>query len=99
MAERQQWFGEKICDICGCEIKGVLYDTKRRDRAPEWATMCSACYPEYGSFIFWGSGQKYEEDEDGEFYLVAGGEPEENDSAKVDQDISVNDILRMFFKS
>lgn len=52
-----------------------------------------------GSPIGWGSGQKYEEDEDGEFYLVAGGEPEENDSAKVDQDISVNDILRMFFKS
>jgi hypothetical protein len=25
--------------------------------------------------------------------------PEENDSVKVDQDISVNDILRMFFKS
>ena len=98
MAERQQWFGEKICDICGCEINGVLYDTIRKDRKPEWATMCGKCYPEYGSFIFWGSGQKYEE-EDGKFYLVAGGEPEENDSAKVDQDISVNDILRMFFKS
>ncbi|MBE6359271.1 MAG: hypothetical protein E7057_08530 [Lentisphaerae bacterium] len=98
MAERQQWFGEKICDICGCEIKGVLYDACRRD-VPEWATMCSRCYCTYGSAIGWGSGQKYEEDEDGEFYLVAGGEPEENDSAKVDQDISVNDILRMFFKS
>ena len=75
MQERQQWFGEKTCDICGCEIKGVLYDTVRKDRKPEWATMCSECYPEYGSFIFWGSGQKYEEDEDGEFYLVAGGMP------------------------
>ena len=60
--------------------------------------MCRKCYRFYGSPIGWGSGQKYEE-ENGEFYLVAGGEPEENDSAKVDQDISVNDILRMFFKS
>ena len=75
MQEREQWYGEKTCDICGCEIKGVLYDTKRKDRAPEWATMCSECYPNYGSFIFWGSGQKYKEDEDGEFYLVAGGMP------------------------
>ena len=97
MAERQQWFGEKICDICGKEIKGVLYDACRKD-TPEWATMCRKCYRFYGSPIGWGSGQKYEE-ENGEFYLVAGGEPEENDSAKVDQDISVNDILRMFFKS
>ena len=97
MAERQQWFGEKTCDICGKEIKGVLYDACRKD-TPEWATMCRKCYRFYGSPIGWGSGQKYEE-EDGEFYLTAGGEPEENDSAKVDQDISVNDILRMFFKS
>ena len=97
MAERQQWFGEKTCDICGCEIKGVLYDACRKE-TPEWATMCRKCYRFYGSPIGWGSGQKYEE-ENGEFYLVAGGEPEENDSAKVDQDISVNDILRMFFKS
>jgi ribosome-binding protein aMBF1 (putative translation factor) len=97
MAERQQWFGEKTCDICGKEIKGVLYDACRKD-TPEWATMCRKCYRFYGSPIGWGSGQKYEE-ENGEFYLVAGGEPEENDSAKVDQDISVNDILRMFFKS
>ena len=97
MAERQQWFGEKTCDICGKEIKGILYDACRKD-TPEWATMCRKCYRFYGSPIGWGSGQKYEE-ENGEFYLVAGGEPEENDSAKVDQDIRVNDILRMFFKS
>ena len=89
MAERQQWFGEKTCDICGCEIKGVLYDTKRRDRAPEWATMCSKCYPDYGSFIFWGSGQKYEEDEDGEFYLVAGGMPD--DMLRYDEDDEYDD--------
>lgn len=98
MAERQQWFGEKTCDICGKEIKGVLYDACRKD-TPEWATMCRKCYRFYGSPIGWGSGQKYEEDEDGKFYLIAGGEPEENNAAKVDQDISVNDILRMFFKS
>ena len=94
MAERQQWFGKKICDICGEEIKGVLYDTRRRD-IPEWATMCRKCYCACGSAIGWGSGQKYEED-DGKFYLVAGGEPQEDDFAKIDPD--VNDILRMFFK-
>ena len=97
MEERQRWFGEKVCDICGEEIKGVLYDTRRRD-VPEWATMCRKCYSTYGSDIGWGSGQKYEE-ENGEFYLTAGGEPEENDSNKENPDIDVNDILRMFFKS
>ena len=45
-----------------------------------------------------GSGQKYEE-ENGKFYLTAGGEPEENDSNKENPDMDVNDILRMFFKS
>lgn len=97
MAERQRWFGERICDICGCEINGVLYDACRRD-VPEWATMCSKCYCACGSAIGWGSGQKYEED-DGEFYLVAGGEPEENDSNLKNPDMDVNDILRIFFKS
>ena len=91
MAERQRWFGERICDICGCEIKGVLYDTKRRDRAPEWATMCSSCYPDYGSFIFWGSGQKYEEDDDGEFYLVAGGMPDDMCSNEEGEDRTDNE--------
>ena len=42
--------------------------------------------------------KKYEE-ENGEFYLTAGGEPEENDSNKENPDMDVNDILRMFFKS
>ena len=97
MQERQRWFGENVCDICGCEIKGVLYDACRRD-VPEWATMCRKCYRTYGSDIGWGSGQKYEE-ENGEFYLTAGGEPEENDSNKENPDMDVNDILRMFFKS
>ena len=97
MEERQRWFGETVCDICGEEIKGVLYDTRRRD-VPEWATMCRMCYRTYGSDIGWGSGQKYEE-ENGEFYLTAGGEPEENDSNKENPDMDVNDILRMFFKS
>ena len=97
MAERQRWFGERICDICGCEINGVLYDACRKD-VPEWATMCRKCYRTYGSDISWGSGQKYEE-ENGEFYLTAGGEPEENDSNKENPDMDVNDILRMFFKS
>lgn len=97
MEERQRWFGENVCDICGCEIKGVLYDACRRD-VPEWATMCRKCYRTYGSDIGWGSGQKYEE-ENGEFYLTAGGEPEENDSNKENPDMDVNDILRMFFKS
>lgn len=97
MQERQQWFGEKTCDICGKEIKGVLYDACRKD-TPEWATMCRKCYRFYGSDIGWGSGQKYEE-ENGEFYLTAGGEPEENDSNKENPDMDVNDILRMFFKS
>lgn len=97
MKERQRWFGENVCDICGEEIKGVLYDTRRRD-IPEWATMCRKCYRTYGSDIGWGSGQKYEE-ENGEFYLTAGGEPEENDSNKENPDMDVNDILRMFFKS
>lgn len=95
MKERQRWFGENVCDICGEEIKDVLYDTRRRD-IPEWATMCRKCYRTYGSDIGWGSGQKYEE-EDGKFYLVAGGEPQEDDFTKINPD--VNDILRMFFKS
>ena len=94
MGERQRWFGENVCDICGNEIKGVLYDACRRD-IPEWATMCSKCYCACGSAIGWGSGQKYEE-EDGKFYLVAGGESQEDDFAKINPD--VNDILRMFFK-
>jgi ribosome-binding protein aMBF1 (putative translation factor) len=97
MVERQRWFGENVCDICGEEIKGILDDTRRRD-VPEWATMCRKCYRTYGSDIGWGSGQKYEE-ENGEFYLTAGGEPEENDSNKENPDMDVNDILRMFFKS
>ena len=97
MQERQQWFGEKTCDICGKKIKGVLYDACRKD-TPEWATMCRKCYRFYGSPIGWGSGQKYEE-ENGKFYLTAGGEPEENDSNKENPDMDVNDILRMFFKS
>ena len=96
MEERQQWFGENICDICGKEIKGVLYDACRRD-VPEWATMCRSCYRSCGSAIGWGSGQKYEE-QDGKFYLTAGGEPEENNKASGNPDADINELLRMFFK-
>lgn len=102
MDERQRWFGENICDICGAEIKDVLFDAQRRD-LPEWATMCQKCYDVYGTPIAWGSGQKYEE-EDGVFYLTAGGQPEEEDAGDgenkitVSPDMDVNDLLRMLLK-
>lgn len=98
MKERQQWFGKNICDVCGGEIKNVLYDAKRTDKADEWATMCQKCYQRHGAEIRWGSGQKYEE-EDGVFYLTAGGAPDEKEmEARTFPDQSSLDMfLRIMF--
>ena len=75
-SEKSRWFGDTTCDICGKDIHGLLYDAARSDRN-EWATMCHECFESYGKGVEWGVGQQYEEDEDGVFYLVAGGPTDE----------------------
>ena len=76
ISKKERWFGDTICDICGEDIHGLLYDAARSD-CNEWATMCQKCFDSYGKGVGWGVGQRYEENEDGRFYLVAGGAPDE----------------------
>ncbi len=75
--ERAQWFGETECDLCGRKISKTLYDGMTKEGGAMWATMCSHCFQQHGAGVGWGSGQKYEQDKDGNFYLTEGGAPEE----------------------
>gem|GEM_PF-5441423 len=42
-----------------------------------WATMCERCFQQHGAGVGWGIGQKYEQGEDGDFYLTDGMEKDE----------------------
>lgn len=46
-----------LCDICGGEFNGVLYDAKT-SWGP-WATMCGSCFRVEGGSLGLGRGQKY----------------------------------------
>ena len=67
-----RWEMEKECNLCHREIKGVLFDALDKYHFPQWATMCADCFQKHGMRLGVGFGQKYEQREDGEFYLVDG---------------------------
>ncbi len=90
-SEKSRWFGDTTCDICGKDIHGLLYDAARSDRN-EWATMCHECFESYGKGVEWGVGQQYEEDEDGDFFLVAGGPPNGDANEEEYSDDSEDDV-------
>lgn len=68
--EKTLWLGSRKCDFCGFEIHHELYDGATV-QGP-WATMCKPCFCTYGKGISYGSGQRYIENEEGEFECVEG---------------------------
>ena len=68
---KTRWLGGTKCDICGEDIGFILIDGKTK--MGPWATMCIFCWGEVGIGRFGtGLGQRYEYDEDGNFYKVEG---------------------------
>lgn len=67
-----RWEMEKECNLCHRKITGELFDALDKYHFPQWATMCADCFHKHGMRLGIGFGQKYEQSEDGEFYLVDG---------------------------
>lgn len=64
------WRGGIKCDCCQKVIARRLFDAATR--MGPWATMCSACYGEWGVGLGTGRGQEYKQRGDGLFVKVDG---------------------------
>lgn len=67
------------CGICGCgfENRNFLVDGRLRGQAL-WSDMCAECFAQHGEGIGWGQGQLYQRQPDGDWLMVAGFQPEED---------------------
>ena len=72
MVERTNWLGNvpTHCDIGKEEIKGVFIDGKTH--MGPWGCMCEPCHKEFGIGLGMGMGQKYVQQENGQWLKVEG---------------------------
>lgn len=68
---KKYWLGGTNCDMCQQPIKKELFDAKTT--MGPWGTLCKTHYEELGVGLGVGSGQRYEEQQDGRWLLVEGG--------------------------
>lgn len=62
------------CDLCGEPFGEFMFDAGVRTmRAAPWACMCEKCFSLCSGRLGIGSGQKYEQREDGKFWQIEGG--------------------------
>ena len=84
-AEKEQEFCReevKQCDQCGNSLlkqKYLIDGAIKPGGLSPWSYMCETCFPFKGAGIGWGIGQLYEKTNDGQWLLVAGFAPDEEE--------------------
>lgn len=70
--EAKHWLGKvpTECDLCHEAISGVFIDGKTQ--MGPWACMCAACHNAFGCDLGLGKGQKYVQQESGQWLKTAG---------------------------
>ena len=78
---RQEYYSNPsdACDACGCSLtqRAFFVDGRLRGQIM-FASLCAKCFFEKGEGIGWGQGQVYQREPDGQWLLVAGFPPKEN---------------------
>jgi hypothetical protein len=84
VGEPHYWSGPiEQCDVCRRDMtqSRFMIDSAVVANGP-WGCMCAACFAKAGGRIGWGSGQLYEQDEDG--WRLVGGERPHSEADELD---------------
>ncbi|MCL6698282.1 hypothetical protein LZ496_05740 [Sphingomonas sp. NSE70-1] len=64
------------CDLCSAQLDKLQLFIDGATQSGMWANMCPKCFLEEGHSIGWGKGQLYLNIGNGDWRLVAGGDPD-----------------------